>query len=56
MHRIFLHYTCKSWLPVQPTWLQEPSDVTVPVGGTIEVPCRAAGFPDPHLTWERETG
>ena len=43
-------------ISVPPVWRQEPSDVSVPLGGSVEVPCLADGFPLPVISWRRKTG
>lgn len=31
-------------------------DVMVPEGSTVRLECRARGFPQPGITWQREDG
>lgn len=41
---------------VPPSWVLEPTDLSVPVGGRVELPCAAGGHPTPTVTWKRNTG
>ena len=34
----------------------EPSDQSVPLGGSVTLQCIAKGFPSPKINWRRETG
>ncbi|KAF2352139.1 Fibronectin type III [Trinorchestia longiramus] len=40
---------------VPPTWQLEPSDASVSLGASLELPCSADGFPQPRVTWRKQT-
>lgn len=33
---------------------ESSGDIMVPEGGTVELTCKARGYPDPEITWKRE--
>lgn len=38
-----------------PRWIHEPTDMSVSLGGSVLVPCKATGVPDPRASWRWET-
>ncbi|XP_049272553.1 hemicentin-1-like [Rhipicephalus sanguineus] len=44
-------YTDTLEVRAPPTWVAEPVDVHVKSGESVEIPCKAEGFPPPSTTW-----
>lgn len=45
--------TAELLVKVPPSWSNEPVDVSVLLGDSLRVHCRAAGFPTPKIEWLR---
>ncbi|XP_059477617.1 peroxidasin isoform X1 [Neocloeon triangulifer] len=50
-----------AWLGVEderreaPVFQDQPYDMTVPPGATVEVPCSASGYPHPEIEWRKNS-
>jgi Down syndrome cell adhesion molecule-like protein 1 len=50
-----------AWLGVEderreaPVFQDQPYDMSVPPGSTVEVPCSASGFPHPEILWRKDS-
>ncbi|KAL3203379.1 hypothetical protein MRX96_053230 [Rhipicephalus microplus] len=44
-------YTDTLEVKAPPTWVAEPIDIHVKSGESVEIPCKAEGFPPPTTIW-----
>lgn len=45
--------TAALFVKVPPSWISEPSDVSVQVGEEVQFPCLTSGSPKPQVTWTK---
>ncbi|CAL1281289.1 unnamed protein product [Larinioides sclopetarius] len=49
-------YTASLKVKASPKWIEQPTDTTTTVGGTVIVRCIASGSPDPRVSWKKKNG